>query len=205
MIFISDAVETITGYPPSDFLIPNPRRSFADVYHPDEKEYLCSFTSPDAEYTNEYRIIHRNGEVRWVLENGHYIYDDNDEVKWIDGFIMDITERKFIEQEYLNAKNRAEAAAASRSEFLTNMSHEIRTPLNAILGYAQLIGEDNQLVGVSRTRFLSIASAGERLLALINEILDIARIETGRLVLHGQKRNLCREVSTVRRLFLVRS
>ena len=67
-----------------------------------------------------------------------------------------------------------------------------------------LISEDNQLTGVSRTRFLSIASAGERLLALINDILDIARVESGRLVLHEQKINLCREISQIGKIVVFR-
>ncbi len=196
MLFISDATEALTGYPASDFLVPNPKRNFSDLYHPEEKEYLCSFASKDSKYTIEYRIIHRDGSIRWVLENGHYIYDDNGKIKWIDGFIMDITERKFIEQEYLTAKNRAEAAAAARSEFLANMSHEIRTPMNAILGFSEVLAT-TPLDEKQSSYLHSINSSSKSLLHLLNDILDSAKLDKGKMELEYSTFSLHQEVDVV--------
>ncbi|NKB68937.1 MAG: response regulator [Candidatus Latescibacteria bacterium] len=81
------------------------------------------------------------------------------------------------------AKEIAEAANRAKSEFLANMSHEIRTPMNAILGYAQLLLGDEQLAAAQRQGLEIIDKSGAHLLALINEVLDISRIETGHLEL----------------------
>ncbi|MBJ7553508.1 hybrid sensor histidine kinase/response regulator [Marinomonas spartinae] len=83
----------------------------------------------------------------------------------------------------------------SQSYFLANMSHEIRTPLNAIIGYAQLLSEDTHFEGVAHTRFKAIIAAGERLLNMLNDIIDIARIEAGRLDLQGHKIKLHKEIN----------
>ncbi|WP_421855057.1 ATP-binding protein [Marinomonas sp.] len=141
------------------------------------------------------------GHTFATYETYFLLRDENGKATSVGDIMSDITEQKSVSLQLEQAKEAAEQASQAKSHFLANMSHEIRTPLNAIIGYAQLISEDNQLSGVSRTRFLSIASAGNRLLGLINDILDIARIESGRLVLHEQKTNLCREVSQIGKLF----
>jgi PAS domain S-box-containing protein len=139
----------------------------------------------------------RDGRVFSTYETYFILRDESGRATSFGNIMSDITEQKHVSIQLEQTKEAAEQANQAKSQFLANMSHEIRTPLNAIIGYAQLIGEDNQLTGVSRTRFLSIASAGDRLLGLINGILDIARIESGRLVLHEQKINLCKEVSQI--------
>jgi len=141
-----------------------------------------------------------DGRVFSTYEMYFVLRDENGKATSFGDIMSDITEQKNVSMQLEQAKEAAEQANQAKSQFLANMSHEIRTPLNAIIGYAQLIGEDNQLTGVSRTRFLAIASAGDRLLGLINDILDIARIESGRLVLHEQKIDLCKEVSQIGKL-----
>ena len=118
----------------------------------------------------------------------------------VGNIMTDISEQKQVSQQLKQAKESAEEANRAKSQFLANMSHEIRTPLNAIIGYAQLISEENILTGVAQNRFVAIASAGERLLSLINDVLDIARIESGRLVLQEQKMDLCKEVQQIGKL-----
>lgn len=99
--------------------------------------------------------------------------------------IRDITERKHAEVAIITAKEAAEQANLAKSAFLSNMSHELRTPLNAILGFAQLlaISKDSPLTGQQRERVQHIVKGGEHLLELITEILDLAKIESGKLSL----------------------
>jgi signal transduction histidine kinase/ActR/RegA family two-component response regulator len=99
------------------------------------------------------------------------------------------------------ASQRAESANRAKSLFLANMSHEIRTPLNAVLGYTQLLREDRRLPEDSRERLQVIHAAGNRLLGLINDVLDLAKIEAGGLQLNEEPLDLRRELQEVAALF----
>ncbi len=94
---------------------------------------------------------------------------------------LDITERKLEQQQLLSAKNESERENLAKSEFLARMSHELRTPLNAILGFAQLLDLDESLSATSRDFGVEIKNAGHHLLTLINDVLDLAKIEAGRI------------------------
>jgi len=96
---------------------------------------------------------------------------------------MDITERKWAEQEAQRAKLAAEAANQAKSNFLANMSHELRTPLNAIIGYSEMLQEELEDLGQTDLvpDLQKIHSAGRHLLSMINDILDISKIEAGKM------------------------
>jgi len=105
----------------------------------------------------------------------------------VSGAIRDITERKRVEQEILSLNRQLELAAAdaeaanrAKSTFLSTMSHEIRTPMNAILGYTQLTLRDESIGAAVKANLRIIVKSGEHLLALINDVLDMSRIEAGR-------------------------
>jgi PAS domain S-box-containing protein len=91
------------------------------------------------------------------------------------------TELESLVKQLTLAKNDAEAANRSKSEFLGSMSHELRTPLNAVLGFSQLLGMDPRLDADAKEQVREIEQAGQHLLALVNDLIDLARIESGRL------------------------
>lgn len=108
-----------------------------------------------------------------------------DEENWqrILTIVEDVTERKEYETNLIEARNMAEEASKAKTEFLSNMSHELRTPLNAILGFSQLFEYDHSLGEQRQSRARAINNAGKHLLKLIDEILDLSRIETGNIEL----------------------
>jgi PAS domain S-box-containing protein len=100
------------------------------------------------------------------------------------GITEDVTERKRTEIELIRAKEEAERASKAKSTFLSNMSHELRTPMNSILGFSQLLEQDASLGAEQREFVGKIHKAGEHLLSLVNDVLDLARVEAGGITLH---------------------
>ncbi|MBD2576432.1 PAS domain S-box protein [Oscillatoria sp. FACHB-1406] len=138
------------------------------------------------------------GEYRWVETYKRPIFDDDNQVTGTAGIAMDITERKRAETELqeLNqqlrnsnvelerAKQNAEAANQSKSDFLAKMTHELRTPLNAILGFTQILTRAENLQPDQYQQLEIILSSGEHLLTLIDDILDMSKIEAGKVELN---------------------
>ncbi|BCO19429.1 hypothetical protein KUC3_22860 [Alteromonas sp. KC3] len=182
MVFISNAIKEITGYPPEDFVLPNPKRHFSELYHPDDAAALSDISSFQDTFTIEYRLIDKAGNTRWVIEQGTCVKADDGELLYIDGFITDITKRRQMEEELKIAKNNAEQAAAARTAFLANMSHEIRTPMNAIIGFSDLMLTE-ALREEQKSHLTTINRSARSLLHLLNDILDSAKLDKGKLEL----------------------
>lgn len=124
------------------------------------------------------------GKLRYYQTLISPFRDADGEVQGIIGSSIEITERIMIEQELRCAKDAAEASNAAKSQFLANMSHELRTPLNAILGFAELMLNADNLTLTQRDDLQIILQSGENLLELINEILDLSKIEAERMALN---------------------
>lgn len=118
---------------------------------------------------------------------------------------QEIAERKQAEKALAEAKNVAEAASRAKSEFLANISHELRTPLNGILGYVQILKRDKLLTSHQRDGMNIIQQSSEHLLTLINDILDLSKIEAGRMEIHPTEFHLCRFLESLTNVIRVRA
>ena len=181
--YISDNVEEIFGYKSEQFL--NDPKFWASGIHPEDAPRIFSELGQLFEkgiHSHEYRFKLASGEYIWIHDELKLIKDEQGTPIEIIGYWANITERKMAEDEAVAAKQEAERANQAKSEFLSNMSHELRTPLNAILGFSELldlgITDEEQKQNVSE-----VLKAGEHLLALINEILDLSSIEAGKVKL----------------------
>ncbi len=197
MVFISDAVERVAGYPARDFIGDPPgaapRRCFGALIHAADRvrvsEAIETALREDRPWLVEYRLLHADGSTRWLWENGTAVRDDDGKLAWLDGVILDISERRMMEEALRDAKDNAEQAAAARATFVANMSHEIRTPMNAILGFTDVL-LDGELAPNQRRHLDTVRNAGRSLLRLLNEILDTAKLEKGAVELEINDFNL---------------
>ncbi len=131
-------------------------------------------------YNAEASLIAKNGEMKHVLLSAENIYLQ--EITYRFTVVHDITDRKLAEEEIKKARKLADNANFAKSEFLARMSHEIRTPMNSILGFAQLLNM-GEISPAQKKSVNFIMGSGKHLLKLINEVLDISRIEAGRITL----------------------
>jgi PAS domain S-box-containing protein len=155
------------------------------LIHPDDQPRVEQLTAwsvgQQDSFELEFRILTPAGAEKHVVSHSHAVCDPSGQVVQRFGTVQDITERVLAERNR-QAREIAEAASQAKSEFLSRMSHELRTPLNSILGFAQLLELELSEPG-QRQSLEYILLAGRHLLGLINEILDISRIEAGRMVL----------------------
>ena len=147
----------------------------------------------------EVEVRRKDGQEIWVSISARAVRDEGGRPLFIEGFATDITERKRGEAELTQhrhhledlvserteelsiERDRAEVASQAKSAFLANMSHELRTPLNAILGYAQILKRQANLTVTQRNQLETLHRSGEHLLTLINDILDLGKIEAQRM------------------------
>lgn len=154
------------------------------IIHPDDKQFIQKLIHMDFDGTEqqafEYRMQTIQGEYIW-LRNIVTSKISQGRILHLSGFMVDITQLKLTEIELRKAKEDAESANRAKSAFLANMSHELRTPLNAILGYTQLLNRNLSIDTDIREQIKIIERSGEHLLRLINDVLDLSKIEAERL------------------------
>ena len=157
------------------------------------------------------------GIYQWEHQNsvtGGWYHVQDRAIRWTDGRLVrleianDITPRKEVElaldqarQDADAARRAAEAANHAKSTFLANMSHELRTPLNAILGFSELMAGDTNITADQRENLRIIGFSGEHLLSLINNVLELSKIEAGKITLESSELDLHQMVSAIEDMF----
>lgn len=181
--YLSKAAVELTGYSVDDFYNdPNLLKNIVDPKFKDKYvEIYRKAISGSVTPTQEYKIVCKNGESKWVCQRSVLVYGDDDVVEALEAIVFDISERKKAEAKYKAAKRRAEEADKLKSSFLANMSHEIRTPMNSIVGFADLLSDPNISLDEKQAFVEHINTSSASLLHLVDDIIDISKIEAGQL------------------------
>jgi len=212
LAFWSAEFRSLVGLPPTDqtepqigvvpsFVYPADREKVADFM-----ERVLSDTTQN-DHSLDHRIVHPDGTVRHVRMQCRSLFDTNGDataIRSIIGTLLDITQQRRYERTLKKERRRAEEASDSKSEFVANMSHEIRTPMTAVLGYTDLLltqEQDQRKLDHLRT----IKRNGNFLLEIINDILDLSKIEAGKVEVEREKFSPQQLLGDVRSMMQVRA
>jgi PAS domain S-box-containing protein len=178
-VYLSPHYQEVLGYEPGELL----GRNAFELIHPDDLPAVrTEFHTPGTHGQVSFRARHKSGDWRWFESTGR-VYRTA-QGKWRGVIVSrNITTRRQLETEVLQAKDAAEAANRVKSEFLATVSHELRTPLNVILGYTEILleGGVGQVTAQQHHILDRIDKNAHELLTLISMVLDLQRLEVGRL------------------------
>lgn len=184
-LFWSDRIWPLFGYEKE--VTDTTYDNFLAAIHPDDRQSVSDAVARCVEHEEDYNIEHRvvwpDGSVHWLHERGDVVRSTKDKPLHMLGVVQDITVRKEAEHALIDAREEAETANRAKSQFLSSMSHELRTPMNAIMGFGQLLNMeiDRPLNASQQENVSEILKASHHLLELINEVLDLSKIESGRI------------------------
>lgn len=201
--WVAPACLRITGYPPERFLA-DPAFLLA-IAHPDDRPHIAAHMhlatdTSLAPCAIECRILRADGAVVWIEHCCRAIFGPDGNYLGRRGVNRDITKRRLAEEAVKAAREAAEAANRAKSQFLATMSHEVRTPLNGIMGMLQML-DGETLTGEQRETVSVALDSSRKLLAILNDILDIARIEAGKVVLCNDAVDVTRLLPAVAGIF----
>lgn len=169
------------------------------------EEFLRMIEGRDEVTDFESEIYRRDGTKLWVSESVRVIRNAAGEVVRFEGVAIDITQQRQAARALQAAKEAADAASRAKSLFLASVSHELRTPLNGILGYTQILRRDPTLGEKQREGVRVIHESAEHLLVLINDVLDLSKIEAGRIELHPADFELAELAAAAEQVFAPRA
>jgi PAS domain S-box-containing protein len=201
---VNQALSDMMGYTPKELM----EMKIDEVtYHEDVnlsmKPLGQLFDGKSNFYRLEKRYVRKNGEVFWADLSVTDYYDVITDRKLAIGTIIDITESKRLQEELHKSREEAIKANMAKSEFLANMSHEIRTPLNAVIGFTELL--ETMVADRKQINYLeSIKSGGKNLLMLINDILDLSKIEAGKLEFKYEALNPYMLIDEIKQIFTIK-
>ncbi|MBI9038226.1 MAG: tetratricopeptide repeat protein [Bacteroidales bacterium] len=201
--WVNDGFTRLYGYSLEEYKQNKNSNIFNSSSHPDMTKLFEQAVSLKESVMYLSQFVNKFGKTVWTQTTLTPIFEKNNNVRLIVAIDSDITQLKHVEEQLVLAKNEAEKANKVKSEFLANMSHEIRTPMNAVLGFADLLGttiSDHK----QKSYVDSIKSSGKSLMTLINDILDLSKIEAGKLEIQYAPLNLKPVLREIEQIFSIK-
>ena len=199
--YVNPRFTELTGYSSDEAIGQKPRILRSSQHSREFFEDLWTTILAGRKWRGEICNLKKDGTPYWQSASIAPVTGDEDGLTHFVAVTEDITERRRFIAELQEARRSAEEASRAKSSFLANMSHEIRTPMNAILGFTDLLLRDPGLTGKQRERLGLVGRAGEHLLDLINDILEMSKIEAGRAIFNPVNFDLFRTIEDLARLF----
>lgn len=199
--YVNPAFEATTGFKLEEIKEKNPRILKSGYQGETFYKDLWETILAGKEWTGEIRNRKKNGKLYWEEAVISPIFNENGDIVNFVAIKEDITERKKMVEDLVAAKEKAEESDRLKSSFLANMSHEIRTPMSGILGFAGLLKEPG-ISGETQQRYISIIQdSGNRMLDTLNDLIDIAKIETGQVKVHLAQIDLNEQIENLYNFF----
>ncbi|HSQ46800.1 MAG TPA: PAS domain S-box protein [Lutibacter sp.] len=191
----------ITGYELEELIGKKPKIFSSGEKPKSDYQELWKTILSGKEWRGEFHNRKKNGNLFWELASISPILNEKGEITNYLAVKEDITQHKQILNELVVAKEHAEESDRLKSAFLANMSHEIRTPMNGILGFAGLLKEPG-LTGEQQQKYIKIIEkSGDRMLNIINDIVDISKIESGLMEVYIKETNINEQVENIYNFF----
>jgi len=186
-------IET-TGYSYDELIGKNPRILKSGHTSQEEYKHLWNTLSSGNEWFGEFHNMKKDGSLYWESASISPILNSQGVITHYIAIKEDITERKLIEQQLIKAKDKAEESDRLKLAFLANMSHEIRTPMNGILGFTELLKDISLDKDVQQEYIKIIEKSGKRMLNIINDIINISKVESGQIEITSSETNVNEQI-----------
>lgn len=189
-IYFSENITEVSGYSSGDL------KSLDDIVYEEDrssyrKRYNASLDNLNTELDLEFRITTKDDKIKWVKENVKIFYDDSGEIVKSIGRVKDITREKLEEIKLIEENKELKDQNTAKDSFLNLLSHDLRSPFTSILGFTEILLKESSLTETERSEYLAyLYSSSEKLLQLINYLLDWSKLRSGKLLVEKQKINL---------------
>ena len=206
MEYMSDGIEALTGYPASDF-VNNNVRTFISIVHPEDSERIIKTIKNGINefklYSIEYRLLHADGRIVWVYERGQQIIKEKEEILYLNGVILDISDKKKVEEDLIESENQLRILNAQKDKFFSLIAHDLRSPIGNFLQISELLKMKHDQMPIDQVNILfdDMHVLADKTYTLLENLLMWSRSQLGRLDSKNEELNLYKTIEDIGQLF----